>query len=252
MQWNAGERYGNTGSEREAQMPGVRLTEQDRRDIADGLRQGLGYAEIARRLNRPTSTISREVRRNGGFGRYRPGPAQQATVRRARRRRPHAGGAEGPDTADHAALRTIIERMTVLFGATGMPRTAAGVLACLYTTDSGSLVAAELAALLRVSPAAISAAVGYLESQELITRHRDDPHRRDRYTIDEDVWLRATLAGARQNNALAAEARDSAAALGISSDAGKRLTEMSDFLTHVGRAMVRSTEQWRELRKASE
>ncbi|NUT46387.1 MAG: helix-turn-helix domain-containing protein, partial [Saccharothrix sp.] len=51
-------------------MPGGRLTDEDRRDIAAGLALGLGYAEIARRLGRPTSTVTREVIRNGGPGDY--------------------------------------------------------------------------------------------------------------------------------------------------------------------------------------
>ncbi|MEU6381153.1 helix-turn-helix domain-containing protein, partial [Streptomyces sp. NPDC046909] len=37
-------------------MPGGRLTQQDRQQIALGLSDGLAYAEIARRLDRPTST----------------------------------------------------------------------------------------------------------------------------------------------------------------------------------------------------
>lgn len=231
-------------------MPGGRLTEQDRRDIADGLSQGLGYAEIARTLNRPTSTISREVKRNGGPGRYRPDLAHHATVRRARRRRPsRPGAATGPADATSDA---IVGRLATLFTETGMPRTAASVLACLYTTDTGSLVATELTALLCVSPATISDAVRYLEAQELIARERDSPRRRDRYIIDEDVWVRATLAGARQNLMLAEEARAGAAALGVSTAAGNRLTEMGQFLVHVSLDMVRSTERWRELRNRAE
>ncbi|NUR92305.1 MAG: helix-turn-helix domain-containing protein, partial [Nonomuraea sp.] len=66
-------------------MPGARLTHDERRRIADGLAEGLGYAEIARRLARPTSTISREVGRNGGSYGYRADPAQKATGERARR-----------------------------------------------------------------------------------------------------------------------------------------------------------------------
>ncbi|MFD0363522.1 helix-turn-helix domain-containing protein [Nocardia sp. GCM10030253] len=69
-------------------MPGGRLTKQDRQQIASGLAQQLGYAEIARRLDRPTSTVSREVTRNGGPGRYQPDRAHLATERRARRRTP--------------------------------------------------------------------------------------------------------------------------------------------------------------------
>jgi len=69
-------------------MPGGRLTDQDRRHIASGLADGLGYAEIARRLGRPTSTVSREVARNHGPAGYRAEHAHLATAHRARRRPP--------------------------------------------------------------------------------------------------------------------------------------------------------------------
>ncbi|ANZ21079.1 Helix-turn-helix domain [Streptomyces noursei ATCC 11455] len=52
-------------------MPGRRLTRAERQQIAAGLAQRLNYADIARRLDRPTSTVSREVARNGGPARYR-------------------------------------------------------------------------------------------------------------------------------------------------------------------------------------
>jgi len=80
-------------------MPGRRLTRADRRQIAAGLEQGLDYAAIARRLGRPTSTVSREVARNGGPGRYRADLAHLATTHRARRtlRPPQATGHTAPD-----------------------------------------------------------------------------------------------------------------------------------------------------------
>src|ERR1700741_4949120 len=71
-------------------MPGGRLTQQERQQIALGLADGLAYAEIARRIDRPTSTITREVMRNGGPTAYCPDLAHRATERRARRRgQPH-------------------------------------------------------------------------------------------------------------------------------------------------------------------
>ena len=42
-------------------MPGGRLTQRERQQIALGLADDLAYAEIARRIDRPTSTITREV-----------------------------------------------------------------------------------------------------------------------------------------------------------------------------------------------
>src|SRR5215469_877872 len=68
-------------------MPGGRLSAEDRQRLALGIASGLGYAEIARQLGRPTSTISREVARNQGPGGYQAERAQEATGRRAHRRR---------------------------------------------------------------------------------------------------------------------------------------------------------------------
>ncbi|BFO22561.1 hypothetical protein SHKM778_89490 [Streptomyces sp. KM77-8] len=72
---------------KETALPGGRLTQQERQQIALGLADGLAYAEIARRLDRPTSTVTREVIRNGGPTAYRADLAHRATERRAHRRK---------------------------------------------------------------------------------------------------------------------------------------------------------------------
>ena len=46
-------------------MPGARLSLDERGEIALGLAVGRSFADIARGLDRPTSTVSREVGRNG-------------------------------------------------------------------------------------------------------------------------------------------------------------------------------------------
>ncbi|MEV6070304.1 helix-turn-helix domain-containing protein [Nocardia sp. NPDC052001] len=231
-------------------MPGGRLTPEDRRRIATGLTQGLGYAEIARQLGRPTSTVSREVTRNGGPGDYRADLAHAATVVRSRRRVARPRRIEKPPGADEygrlpAVVGDFSAQFAELFVRTGVPKMAAAVLARLYAADSGSITAGELVRYLRVSPATVSAAVGYLEGQQLIRRERDAGTRRDRYFLDESAWYRATLASARANEALAAKARDGAATLGMNSPAGQRLLGMSEYLEKVGLDMVRSAERWR-------
>jgi IS30 family transposase len=85
-------------------MPGVRLTDEDRERVASGLGEGLGYAEIARQLGRPTSTVSREVARNGGPHGYRADHAQRATEWRARRGKP-SPAAESPAGAASSLRR---------------------------------------------------------------------------------------------------------------------------------------------------
>jgi IS30 family transposase len=58
-------------------MPGVRLGIEEREVIALGLARAESFAQIGRRLGRPTSTVSREVKRNGGRDRYRAMSAQR-------------------------------------------------------------------------------------------------------------------------------------------------------------------------------
>lgn len=66
-------------------MPGVRLELTDREEISIGIARGESFAVIAQRLGRPTSTVSREVHRNGGRGRYRAVGAERESRWRCRR-----------------------------------------------------------------------------------------------------------------------------------------------------------------------
>jgi transposase, IS30 family len=64
-------------------VPGTRLCVEAREVIALGLARKETFAHIARQLRRPTSTVSREVGRNGGCEGYRATVAQRATNKRA-------------------------------------------------------------------------------------------------------------------------------------------------------------------------
>ena len=230
-------------------MPGGRLTLAERQQIAARLTDGLGYAEIARMLARPTSTVSREVGRNGGPRDYRVDQAHRATQGRARRTNPAPPTVAPPTTNVHGrdpeAVRDLEKRLTAMVVQTGLPRTAARVLTCLYTTDSGSLTAAELARHLRVSPATISTAISLLQAQGLVGRERDPSRRRDRYVVDDDVWYRAWLASARINAVLAGTAVEAAQIFGAMTPAGARLEEMGRFFAQVGDDMITAAERWR-------
>lgn len=59
------------------------LRSGEREEISRGLAAGLGVNEIARRLGRAASTVSREVRRNGGRHSYRAADADAQAWRRA-------------------------------------------------------------------------------------------------------------------------------------------------------------------------
>jgi IS30 family transposase len=58
---------------------------EEREAIGLAVAREESLAEVARRLGRPTSTVSREVERNGGRARYRASVAQRASDERARR-----------------------------------------------------------------------------------------------------------------------------------------------------------------------
>ena len=69
-------------------MPGRRLNLEERWEIRRCLTRGLSFAEIAAGLDRPTSTVSREVGRNGGRRAYNAWRAYGRAKRLARRPKP--------------------------------------------------------------------------------------------------------------------------------------------------------------------
>ncbi|GID12292.1 GbsR/MarR family transcriptional regulator [Actinocatenispora rupis] len=229
-------------------MPGGRLTDEDRRHIAAGLADGLGYAEIGRRLGRPASTVLREVTRNGGPDGYAADRAQRATRQRARRRTPGRRPAAPPADAGHGrdprAVEDFAESFTGLLVQQGLPRMEARVLTCLYVTDAGALTAAELVARLRVSPASVSHAVTYLERQGLVERERVPGERRERYVVDNEIWLRSTQAALDMNQVLADASRRGAEVLGADTRAGARFGTSAEYLGLISAALRHATEQW--------
>ncbi|MFF3541984.1 helix-turn-helix domain-containing protein [Streptomyces platensis] len=231
-------------------MPGGRLTQPERQQIALGLADGLAYAEIARSLDRPTSTITREVMRNGGPTAYRADLAHRATEHRARRRRQTAP----PDPTTHPqaygrdaeAVREYEEVFTTVLIQSGMPKMMGRVLACLTLTDAGSLTASELVQRLQVSPASISKAVAYLESQGLVRRERDE-RRRERYVVDDDVWYESMMASARATAHLVEIARQGVGILGPPTPAATRLENIARFADFVSESIVRAANQARDI-----
>ncbi|TQS28150.1 GbsR/MarR family transcriptional regulator [Microbispora sp. KK1-11] len=229
-------------------MPGGRLTDEDRQQIAAGLAEGLGYAEIGRRLGRPASTVMREVTRNGGPDDYGAERAHEATRHRARRhKRAQPPAPPIPDSGhgrDPQAVLDFTESFIDLLAQQGLPRMEARVLACLYVTDSGTLTAADLVQRLHVSPASISHAVAFLEQQGMLRRERVPGARRERYVLDDEIWLRSMLASLQMNEALVAASRRGAEILGAATPAGVRFESSAELLSLVSEAFRQVLEQW--------
>jgi DNA-binding MarR family transcriptional regulator len=258
LQWIGDERYAATRPPsritKEPAMPGGRLTLQDRQQIALGLAGTLPYAEIARRLDRPTSTVTREVLRNGGPAAYRADLAHRATERRAHRRGPASGRGAQPvpqlPGRDPAAVAEYEETLTTVLMASGLPTMAARVLTCLFTADTGSLTASQLARHLQVSPGSISKAIAFLQSQSLVRRERDE-RRRERYLVDDELFYQATMASVRSNEQLVDAARRGVAVLGAHTPAAERLEKIARFLDFISESLTRAAEQAREVLHAN-
>lgn len=228
------------------------MTQRDRDRIAAMLAQRLPYATIARELGRPTSTITREVSRNSGPDGYDPAHAHLRTARRARRSKPAPAAPTAPTAyrRDRAAVRAVEEELTEALVRTGLARMPARVLSFLCATGSDGTTAAELVHRLRVSPASISTALGYLYEHRMIRRERQPGQRAYSYAIDEDMWFHSAIASAQRNALVAAAAHRGADILGSGTPAGDRLAEMAAFLDVLTGDLVRRAEHWQQVLSA--
>ncbi|GAA1870908.1 hypothetical protein GCM10009751_32560 [Myceligenerans crystallogenes] len=143
--------------------------------------------------------------RPAAFRRYRPAARPAGLHRDARgtaQRRTRPAAASAPDH-DDTALAEYEELLSGVFQAQGLNRMGSRVLTCLFLSDDGALTAAELTRHLQVSPATVSKAIAFLESQTLVRRERIDG-RRDRYLVDPELFYQATIASARSHDQLIA------------------------------------------------
>jgi DNA-binding transcriptional regulator GbsR (MarR family) len=138
-----------------------------------------------------------------------------------------------------------IERFASVLVESGVPRMPARVFAALLASDSGRLTAAELAALLQVSPAAVSGAVRYLIQVGLIEREREPGSRRDVYRVHDDEWYEAIVRRepllARWERAIA----EGVEAVGADTAAGRRLADTAEFFRFLQRELPALLARWR-------
>jgi len=146
---------------------------------------------------------------------------------------------------DELAVSRFVERFASALVEAGVPRMPARAFTALLATDSGVLTAAELAEVLRVSPAAVSGAMRYLTQVNLASREREPGSRRDRFRVHDDVWYEATLRRdqllVRWEDAL----REGIPVLGPDTPAGVRLTETLEFLDFIAEELPLLLDRWR-------
>ena len=95
---------------------------------------------------------------------------------------------QGQATGPEDPLFDYTERFSAVLVAAGFPPMPARVFVALLVADSGRLSAAELAGMLRISPAAVSGAVRYLIQLGLVHKERVPGSRRDYYRMPGGMW----------------------------------------------------------------
>ena len=152
--------------------------------------------------------------------------------------------APGPDDP----LFGYLERFSSVLVAAGIPPMPARVFAALLVADSGRLSAAELAEVLRVSPAAVSGGVRYLIQVGLVHKERVPGSRRDYYWMPDDVWTDMFKLRDQVMQRWAALVREGIELLGPDTPAGARLAEHATFFEFVSRELPEVLKRWDEYR----
>ena len=162
-----------------------------------------------------------------------------------------AGGRPGAaDVAagpDDAAVR-YIERFAAVLVAAGFPPMPARVFVALLVTDSGRLSAAELAAMLRISPAAVSGAVRYLIQLGLVHKERVPGSRRDYYRMPGNMWDDMIRMRDQVMGRWTALVREGIDLVGADTPAGERMAEQAAFLEFATKELSQILTRWQKYR----
>ena len=157
-----------------------------------------------------------------------------------------AAPAELRPERDPAAIGAFIERFAGILYTAGMPRMPARVFAALLAADASQLSAADLAAVLGVSPAAVSGAVRYLAQVGLVASAGEPGSRRLSYSVPDDVWAQLVEARNTLLARLSATLVDGVALLGAGTPAGERLNRSARYFDFVLDEVADVHDRWRE------
>jgi DNA-binding transcriptional regulator GbsR (MarR family) len=141
-----------------------------------------------------------------------------------------------------------IERFATVLVAAGFPPMPARVFVALLITDSGRLTAAELAEVLRISPAAVSGAVRYLVQLGLVHKERVPGSRRDYYRMPGNMWDDMLRMRDQVMSRWTALVREGIDLVGPDTPAGARLAEQAAFLEFVSKELAGVLARWDQYR----
>lgn len=151
------------------------------------------------------------------------------------------------DSADDEAIRRYSEQLAALLDLAGFPRMPARVLMALVTSPEGELTAEQIGQTLGISPAAVSGAVRYLRSIQVVRAASLPGTRRRIYTLT-PKWYTITLSRSTMYGELREMVRPLPPAIGPDTAAGRRVLEMADFYAYLSRRFPEILEEWMELK----
>jgi DNA-binding transcriptional regulator GbsR (MarR family) len=154
-----------------------------------------------------------------------------------------------PDDQGDAAVQQFVEDFASSLIGSGFPRMPARVFSCVLISQEGRLTAAELSGRLRISPAAVSGAIQYLDTVKLVRRTREPGSRRDHYIVEPDVWYQVTAAEAQSLTRWIEQLDDGIALVGKGTGAGERLAETREFFSFLNDEMGHLLDRWAERKR---
>jgi DNA-binding transcriptional regulator GbsR (MarR family) len=157
-------------------------------------------------------------------------------------------GDPGQATGPEDPLFGYTERFSAVLVAAGFPPMPARVFVALLVADAGRLSAAELAGVLRISPAAVSGAVRYLIQLGLVHKERVPGSRRDYYRMPGGMWDSLIRQRDQVMARWTALVREGIDLVGPDTPAGERLAEQADFLEFTSKELSGVLDRWEQHR----
>ena len=142
------------------------------------------------------------------------------------------------------ALFGYVERFASVLVSAGFPPMSARVFVALLVTESGRLSAAELAGMLRISPAAVSGGVRYLIQLGLVHKERVPGSRRDYYRMPGNMWDDMLRMRDQVMSRWTALVREGIDLVGADTAAGERMAEQAAFLEFASKELGEILDRW--------
>jgi predicted transcriptional regulator len=158
--------------------------------------------------------------------------------------------AGGRGARDEQAVRQFIERFAAVLAQAGIPLMPARVFVALLAADAPRLTADDIAAVLQVSPAAVSGAVRYLIPLGLVSRETEPGSRRYWYRMPRDVWHEVVRLRDQMMMRWSQTLRDGLDLFGPDSPAGERISESIMYFDFVQKELPMVLSRWEEYRAA--